>query len=112
LVTGGDVIELPLHESTRQWWQVVSSMPHCALWTPSDWEFAFATALVADAFFYGDRPSGARLAAREKVLGVTLDSRRDLRIRYVAPKAATDKPVQATGVTRIDDFRDRFGAGA
>lgn len=97
----GEVIELPIHEMTRRWWESVRSMPHCRLWSDSDWTFALATALVADAFYYGHNPSASELARREKVMGVTVDSRRDLRIRYVEP--VDEKPAS---VTSLDDYRD------
>lgn len=38
---------------------------------------------------------------REKVMGTTVDYRRDLRIRYVEPK-----PVELAAVTAIDEYRD------
>lgn len=87
---------------TRRWWQVVSSMPHCCLWSGSDWEFAFDTAFLK-ARFHVD--GGASLATeirnRERVLGTTADFRRDLRVRYVEPSAVA--PVE---VTQLDDYRD------
>jgi len=97
---GSEVV--PTHTFTRRWWRTISRMPHCRLWTPSDWEFALATALVADQFFYGHSPSATELARREKVLGTTVDARRDLRIRYVQPSSLVET---AGNVTRLDDFR-------
>ena len=80
--------------STRRWWDVVSTMPHCHLWSVSDWRFAVSTALIADMVFCGDRMAAGELRQREKIMGVTLDSRRDLRIRYVKPESdATVAPV-------------------
>jgi hypothetical protein len=70
---------------TKQWWAAVSTMPHCALWARSDWQFALDTAIVARAFHRGDLRLGVELRRREKVMGVTADARRDLRIRYVEP---------------------------
>lgn len=77
-------------------------MPHCRLWTESDWEFALETAMVADALFYGRTSAATELRQREKVLGTTVDSRRDLRIRYVESAGEVDD----AEVTRLDDFRD------
>ena len=91
------------HSMTKRWWATISKMPHCRLWTESDWEYALATAVVADNFFFGHNPSATELARREKVLGVTVDARRDLRIRYVDPKPA---PAGDATVTRLDDYRD------
>ena len=46
----GGTEELPIHSMTRAWWKAITRMPHCVLWTESDWHFALATALVADRF--------------------------------------------------------------
>lgn len=98
----GDTKDIKLHDLTHEWWATVSTMPHCSLWTEADWRYAISTALVADAFHYGHTPSATELARREKVLGTTVDARRDLRIRYV--EAKTDEP--PAEVTRLDDYRD------
>jgi hypothetical protein len=87
---------------TRKWWTVLTRMPHCTLWSESDWQYAVETSLVADMFFYGDRNAATELARREKVLGTTVDSRRDLRIRYVEKKVESDI---AAEVTHINDYR-------
>ncbi len=50
------------------------------------------TALVAAAFHGGDTRSAAELRQREKVLGTTMDSRRDLRIRYPGAAAKHEHP--------------------
>jgi len=92
---------------TKRWWAAISSMPHCLLWDESDWAYAFDTAIVAARFHAdGDIRSAAELRNREKLLGNTFDSRRDLRIRYVADHA---EPDEAAGVTRIDDYRSAVG---
>ena len=87
---------------TKRWWKAVSSMPHCALWEDGDWQFALDTALIAAAFHSGDTKSATELRQREKILGTTVDARRDLRIRYVEPAAELE---EAAGVTSIDDYR-------
>lgn len=87
---------------TRDWWRAVSTMPHCALWSEGDWRFAIETALVAAQLHEGDMKMATELRNREKVLGTTVDYRRDLRIKYVDPE-----PEQPdTEVTRLDDYRD------
>jgi len=87
-------IRLKWPARTRHWWSVVSSMPHCVLWTESDWQFALDVAEIHARFVEG--ANGTELRIREKLLGVTMDSRRDLRIRYVAarpePVASEDVP--------------------
>lgn len=89
--------DVELRAMTRTWWESTRSMPHCILWTPSDWSFALTTAMVADAAFSGGVGAATELRNREKVLGTTVDYRRDLRIRYVeaitAPAAENVIPV-------------------
>lgn len=104
--------KLPRRESgwpaqTKRWWQAVSSMPHCVLWTEADWSFAFDSALVAAAFHSGDMRVAAELRNREKVLGTTVDFRRDLRIRYVDEVVAEREEVG--DVTSLDAYRSALG---
>ncbi len=104
--------EVAVHPMTRQWWRTVSRMPHAVLWTPADWQFALATALVADDFHHGRTTAAVELRQREKVLGTTVDARRDLRIRYVAP--AEDEPIESPAdgtkatVSKLADRRKRL----
>jgi hypothetical protein len=89
--------ELP--ERTRQWWDVVSRMPHCALWSETDWQFAVDTAHVhAEWVVSGAVGQASELRLRERILGTTLDARRDLRIRYLSKEeqqeqAETTRPI-------------------
>lgn len=114
---GGDVPELPLQRTvltregqekvtlqslTVQWWETVAKMPHCVLWTDSDWMFALSTATVADAAFCGVASAATELRNREKVMGTTVEFRRDLRIRYVDAVV----PAESAGVANIADYRD------
>ncbi len=87
---------------TRAWWAALSRMPHCVLWTPADWSYALDTAFVHAAFSVGDMKTAGELRNREKVLGTTIDARRDLRIRYVgpAPETATRAEVTSMGAYR------------
>jgi hypothetical protein len=78
---------------TRRWWTVVSTMPHCILWTEADWQFAFETAAVAAEFHAGDMKVAKELRDRERKMGMTVDDRRDLRIRYVAAPEAEESGV-------------------
>ena len=75
---------------TRNWWAVVSAMPHCVLWTPSDWQDALDCAECHARFVEG--ANGTELRIRTKRLGITADDRRDLRIRYVP---ARPEPAEA-----------------
>lgn len=94
---------LPWPAWTKRWWGVVSTMPHCRLWSASDWEFALDTAVLKAVFhMQGAAAMATEIRNREKVLGTTADYRRDLRIRYV--DADTEAPSDAN-VTHLDDFR-------
>ena len=94
----------PWPEATRHWWHIISQMPHCRLWAPADWQFALDTALIAAAFHAGEIKQAVELRQREKVMGTTLDSRRDLRIRYVEALPKEER----LGVTAIEDYRKRL----
>jgi len=91
----------PWPDATRSWWKVISRMPHCRLWNPGDWQFALDTAMIAAAFHAGDIKQAVELRQREKVMGTTLDARRDLRIRYIEPLPKEER----VGVTAIEDYR-------
>lgn len=97
---------MPWHQWTKDWWGVVSAMPHCVLWDESDWRFALETAIVAARFHSGDVKVATELRNREKVLGTTMDFRRDLRIRYVEPTIEVP-----AGVTAIEEYKQRLGYG-
>jgi hypothetical protein len=94
--------QVDLQPLTAKWWESVTTMPHCVLWAPSDWMFALTTATVADAAFCGISSAATELRNREKVMGTTVEFRRDLRIRYVDAPAA----VESAEVTNIADYRD------
>ena len=88
---GPDLPPHPTHEdwplATLQWWGVVRSMPHCAIWHDSDWRFAIDTAQIAAKFHSGETTTATELRIREKQMGTTFDALRDLRIRYVDANA-------------------------
>lgn len=90
-------------KAVAQWWAAISTMPHCVLWDASDWQFAMDTSRIAAAFYRGNLKVATELRQREKIMGTTVDARRDLRIRYVPP--AIEAPA---GVTAIDEYRDRL----
>lgn len=87
----------------QQKWDAWRAMPHCKLWGPATWEFAFDAIEIAALIQDGETRLANELRAREKTLGTTPESLRDLRIRYVAPGSAE---AAAAGVTNIADFRD------
>lgn len=91
----GELQEFPIETRTFDWWDAISTMPHCVLWTKSDWQFALDTALVHAEACHGKAAAMSELRQREKIMGTTVDARRDLRIRYVdpEPEAAEIAPV-------------------
>ena len=87
---------------TKARWGVWRRMPHCVLWEESDWLFAIDTLEIAAKFHEQGRMGlAAELRTRERILGTTVDYRRDLRIRYVDPRPPA--PVIAMVP---DDYRD------
>lgn len=96
--------------ATIQWWDTLSSMPHCVLWTDGDWQFALDTALVAAAFHNGDVRVATELRRRESAMGTTREARRDLRIRYVdvLPETKAD----TASVTVMDTYRQMARSNA
>ena len=96
----------PWPEGCKRKWDAWRTMPHAALWAPSDWEFAVDSIEIAAAFMGGfDQEPDPRFAAelrnREKVLGTTADYRRDIRVRYIDPPP----PGTPTEVAVLDDYR-------
>lgn len=114
MVKNGEVEIVPIEERTRQWWQVISSMPHCILWTDSDWIFALDTAMVHASAVYGSVTASSELRQRERILGVTMDARRDLRIKYVDDEAeeGVSLTTGVAGVTQITERRARLADGS
>jgi hypothetical protein len=88
----------------RAVWKAWSSMPHCVLWADGDWQFALLTIELVALVYDGDTKYATEVRNRERVLGTTVDYRRDLRIRYVEPKTASSS--SGSGVTNIADYRD------
>ena len=105
ILKGDEPIEIPIEQRTRDWWNALCKMPHCILWQDSDWAFALDTAMVQAAASHGQVTAMAELRMREKVLGTTVDARRDLRIRYVDPEP--EAPAIAP-VASIDDRRQKL----
>jgi hypothetical protein len=80
-------------------------MPHCVLWYPSDWQFALDTAMVHASAAHGSVSAMGELRQREKIMGTTVDARRDLRIRYVDEELEQLKVVP---IASIEDRRTRL----
>lgn len=104
-----DIPGLPWYETTIGWWMTVRRMPHCRLWTESDWHFAITTALIVNQM-YGELYGGAlpvnlvsEIRQRESLLGITMEQRRKLGIRYVDPALFPDEfPNGAPGSESAD----------
>lgn len=103
IMQAGQRVEVPVLDATAGWWEAISAMPHCTLWSPSDWRFAVTTALVADMAYRGNNAAATELRNREKVMGTTMEFRRDVRIRYVDPVKETAGSAE---VASLDDYRD------
>ncbi|QBI53435.1 phage terminase small subunit [Streptomonospora litoralis] len=122
VLVDGEMKRLKLTTMTRAWWRTVSTMPHCRLWSESDWLFAAETALIADDFYRGFTKAATELRQRERILGTTADARMALRIRYVdqSPTGGDQEATSAGGATnrrdqtvaRLDDRRRRLTADA
>lgn len=78
------MLGLTVPPSVRRWWAALRAMPHCVLWTETDWQYALSTAELKVLFY--DAPTSslaAELRQREDQMGTTVEARRKLRIRYV-----------------------------
>ena len=51
------------HRETLAWWDAVRRMPHCRLWTDTDWRFAIETAVLVDEFWRGEPARAAEPAS-------------------------------------------------
>lgn len=95
--------ELVWCAQTRAWWDALRTMPHCRLWSESDWQFAATTALLHQQIWVGEEDPGAKLtelARRERYLGFTYEARAGMRIRYTEPDPA--QPASLSAVTAIE----------
>lgn len=101
----GEPVEIPIENRTRYWWNALIKMPHCILWQDSDWAFALDTAMVHAAASHGQVTAMAELRMREKIMGTTVDSRRDLRIRYVDPEPEI---LAVAEVAKLSDRRQKL----
>lgn len=90
-----------ISDMTRSWWAALTVLPHCVAWRDSDWSFALATALIADAVFAGDNTRAAELRTRETQMWATADSRRTNKITY-SPVTAES----SSEVANIEDYRE------
>lgn len=87
---------------TSEKWESWRRMPHAKLWGCAEWDFALDSIELAALVHDGETKWSTELRNRERVLGTTLDYRRDLRIRYVE---AVENESSAE-VTNIADYRE------
>lgn len=86
-----DIPGLPWYETTLAWWNIVRRMPHCRLWTEADWIFCIEVCVLKNQIwgevFGGALPANLLSEERQRIalLGVTMEQRRKLGIRYVDP---------------------------
>jgi hypothetical protein len=91
------------HPQVTEWWNEVRSMPHCALWTDTDWRFALETCYMKQQMWLdmdaGEMKStlATEIRRREDQIGTTAEARRKLRIRYVDPEQAAKRQQQPMG---------------
>ncbi len=103
------------------WWAQVRIMPHCSLWTETDWIFAQETGMMKHEYLADDRrktTEATEIRRREDMMGVTLEARRKLRIRYVSRDEKSQQrqvvapagagPAGGTNVVPIGDRRARM----
>lgn len=107
-------------DATMRWYRAVSRMPHAKLWAATDWENVWRVAELHARFSEGWKGhNGSELRISQKVLGMTMDDRRDLRIRYLPAgtekkRATEQRRKRAAGggstdgatVRKLDDYRD------
>src|SRR5881394_3167732 len=94
--------------ATKRWWRVVTHMPHCILWNATDWQFAYDTAMMVAKFHEGDWRTAPEIRQRERMMGTTFDSRREIRVRYIT--AADNNNDEDGTVTTIADYQASIGA--
>lgn len=91
----GEIIERDYLAETARWFKTVCSVPHATLWGPGDWALVESTLPVVDNAFLGVTSAAAELRRREDLLGLTIEARRKLRIRYVPIGSNTGSSKQA-----------------
>ncbi|MGK5677496.1 hypothetical protein [Actinoplanes sp. URMC 104] len=92
------------HPLVQRWWAIVKAMPHCVLWRDEDWQKALELAYDKDLYWKNgeDRTTSqaTEIRRKEDQLGIGLEARTKLRIKYVVPpeveeQQARDNAAQA-----------------
>ncbi|MER5608365.1 hypothetical protein AB0F93_00215 [Micromonospora tulbaghiae] len=76
------------HPLVEAWWKTTSTMPHCVLWRPEDWQKVFELLYEKQRYYRtsDDEKKTAQLTEirrQEDALGIGDAARQRLRIRYV-----------------------------
>lgn len=83
------------HQLVEKWWSIVSRMPHCVLWRDEDWQKALELAYDKDLYWKSgsDRTTSqaTEIRRKEDQLGIGLEARTKLRIKYVKPAEGDDQ---------------------
>jgi hypothetical protein len=103
---------LPWYPQAEAWWMTVRRMPHCRLWMESDWTFAIMTGVLLNQvwgeLFGGALPTSlvTELRRREDMMGMTMEARRKLGIRYADPALFPDEATgpEAAEPTNVKDI--------
>lgn len=107
-----DIPGLPWYETTVAWWNVVRRMPHCRLWTEADWLFAIEAAVLKNQIwgeiFGGALPANLIGEERQRLalLGMTMEHRRKLGIRYVDPAQFPEELAAQTPAPAASNVKD------
>lgn len=117
---GSERLDLPKRRGLKwspevvRWWDVVSRMPHCVLWAPSDWMFALETAFMKQDW-WTDFAAGevitsksTEIRRREGELGTTAEARRKLRVRYVDADGSVAQRSEPGAVASLAERRRRL----
>lgn len=113
-------LELPKRRGMRwpaevvSWWESASRMPHCVLWSESDWVFALETAFMKFDWWRDfnegkvQPTKSTEIRRREDVMGTTAEARRKLRVRYVDADSQAESPLIV--VADLSDRRRRIAS--
>lgn len=106
------------HEPAVAWWDQIRQMPHCVIWSPTDWLFALETVYMKHKF-WNDYVNGelhstlaTEIRRREDQMGCTGEARRKLRIRYISPDEVdgvpeNSLPAEPGAGAKVTDISDR-----
>ncbi len=77
------------HPLVEQWWAIVTRMPHCVLWRDEDWQKLLELAYDKDFYWKADAKrttsQATEIRRKEDQLGIGLEARVKLRIKYIDP---------------------------